>query len=193
MKLQSLLQEESIDSLDISAFTSELNSVLTNNLKEVFLKFKQFNKITLNDISEGDIFLHITDGIVDFDLEFSKDGAGDVVVEIASMVNHRFVYNHEHLSETDSYKYALSNTFARSFSLNRKQRLLDYVDHIVQVAEKFNEWYFELSGKYGKMKLTKVPYDITTGSTNSDWKWMPVGGVFLAAGLVGSGITAEVL
>lgn len=192
MKLQSLLQEESIDSLDISAFTSELNSALVNNLKELFSKFKQFNKIDLKDISEGDIFLHISDGIVDFDLSLSKDGDNDVNIEIASMVNYRFIFDHENISETDTHKYALTNIYSRSFSLSRKERLLDFVDQLVEIAEKFNDWYFDLSGKYGKMKLTKIPYDITTGSTNSDWKWIPVGGIFLATGLAPN-IRAEVL
>lgn len=193
MKLQSLIQEETIDSVDISDFTGSLSREMSGSLKQFLAKFKSFNKIELNDVSESDINFHITDGIVDIDITLTKDGQGDVDIEFASMVNHKFIFGQESMSETDTHKYSLTGTFSRSFALSRSARLLEYTDYILDVAEKFNDWYFDLSGKYGKMKLTKIPYDIKTNASNSDWKWIPVGGVFLASGLVNTEIRAEIL
>ena len=197
MKLSSFLIEESLDQLDISPYLKGLDPNEVMVVKELLDKFKKFNKITLDDINEDEMFLHVTDGIVDIDFTFTKDedqGALRAAVEIASMVNHKFVYGHEKLSEHDAHKYALTQTFSRDFAVSRSQRLLEYADYIVDVAEKFNDWYFDMSGEYGKMKLIKTPYDVIDGSSNNEWKWIPVAGIFFAAGQTGNDkVRAEVL
>lgn len=199
MKLTSFLQEETTETLDISSFIENLKPEEQQSIKEFMAKFKGFNKITLNDISADDMFIHITDGIVDFDFSFSKDLSStddgyEAVVEIASMVNHKFVFGHEKMSEHETHKYALTQTFSREFLFRRKDRLFEYVDYILKVANAFNDWYFDMSGEYGKLKLIKTPYDVVDGSSNNEWKWIPVGGVFFAAGQTNNDtIRAEVL
>lgn len=195
MKLTSFLKEEKLSELDISKFTEGLSSEQISTLTQLLKKFDSFTKITLNDISEDDMFLHVSDGLVDIDFIFHKTeevGTISAGVEIASMVNHALIFQSEKLSEYETHKYSLTQTFSRDFDLRRKDALLAHADWVINVTKKFNDWYFDLSAEYGKIKLMKTTFEIEDGSSNSDWKWIPVAGVFFAPGKTGT-VRAEVI
>ena len=163
MKLTSFLKEEKLSELDISKFTEGLSSEQISTLTQLLKKFDSFTKITLNDISEYDMFLHVSDGLVDIDFIFHKTeevGTIDVGVEIASMVNHALIFQSEKLSEYETHKYSLTQTFSRDFDLRRKDALLAHADWVIDVTKKFNDWYFDLSAEYGKIKLMKTTFEI---------------------------------
>jgi hypothetical protein len=195
MKLTSFLKEEKLSGLDISEFTEGLSSEQVSTITQLLKRFDSFTKITLNDISEDDMFLHVSDGLVDIDFTFDKTeevGTLAAGVEIASMVNHELIFQAEKLSEHETHKYSLTQIFSREFDLSRKDALLAHADWVIDVTKKFNDWYFDLSAEYGKIKLMKTTFEIEDGSSNNDWKWVPVGGVFFAPGKTGT-IRAEVL
>jgi len=195
MKLASFLKEEKLSQLDISEFTEGLSAEQVSTITQLFKRFDSFTKITLNDISEDDMFLHVSDGLVDIDFTFDKTeeiGTPTAGVEIASMVNHELIFQSEKLSENEIHKYALTQIFSREFDLSRKEALFAHADWIIGVTKKFNDWYFDLSAEYGKIKLMKTTFEIEDGSSNSDWKWIPVAGVFFAPGKTGT-VRAEVI
>lgn len=195
MKLASFLKEEKLSQLDISEFTEGLSAEQVSTITQLLKRFDSFTKITLNDISEDDMFLHVSDGLVDIDFTFDKTeeiGTPTAGVEIASMVNHELIFQSEKLSENEIHKYALTQIFSREFDLSRKEALFAHADWIIGVTKKFNDWYFDLSAEYGKIKLMKTTFEIEDGSSNSDWKWIPVAGVFFAPGKTGT-VRAEVI
>ena len=180
MKLQSL-HESSLADTDISKFVDNVDEKYVPIIKEILSKFKAYNKVTLDDVQEDDMFFHITNGLVDFDLSFSKDDSGDEffpAIEIASMVNHEYIYQHEKISEHETFKYALTNSFSRDFGLNRKERVLEYIDRLLEVASAFADWYFEISGEHGKVKLLKTITNLEEGSSTNVWYWTPYLGQF---------------
>lgn len=195
MKLASFLKEEKLSQLDISEFTEGLSAEQVSTITQLLKRFDSFTKITLNDISEDDMFLHVSDGLVDIDFTFDKTeeiGTLTAGVDIASMVNHELIFQSEKLSENEIHKYALTQIFSREFDLSRKEALFAHADWIIGVTKKFNDWYFDLSAEYGKIKLMKTTFEIEDGSSNSDWKWIPVAGVFFAPGKTGT-VRAEVI
>lgn len=191
MKLQSFLKEESLSDIDISEFTDNLDPKHAAAVKKLLEKFRKYSKITLNDVSSEDMFFHVSNNLVDFDLTFGKDTAFHQdeqypyypTVEIASMVNHTIVHNHEKMQEHDTHKYALSNIFSRDFDMVREQRMFDYVDQILKIASEFEEWYFDIAEAAGKkVKLIKITEDLERGHSNNTWKWTPYLGQFFVEG-----------
>ena len=191
MKLQSFLKEESLSDIDISEFTENLDPKHVAAIKKFLEKFKRYSKITLNDVSSEDMFFHVSNNLVDFDFSFGKDTAFNdndqypyyPTVEIAAMVNHTIVFNHEKMQEHDTHKYALSNTLSRDFDMVREARMFDYVDAILKIANEFEEWYFDIAEAAGKkVKLIKITEDLERGHSNNTWKWTPYLGQFFVEG-----------
>jgi hypothetical protein len=74
------------------------------------------------------------------------------------------------------------NSLSRDFDLAREERLNDFVDQVLKIASEFEDWYFDISGKFGKAQLIKTPLDMESGSSNSQHKWTPYLGQFFTNG-----------
>ncbi len=187
MKLQSFLQESSVENIDISEFTLNIDPQQSDTLARFLAKFKAYNNISLKDINEDEIFLHISNGLIDFDFSITKDtstpdGKPIVVAEIAAMVNHNYIHGHDKIKEHEGHKYALLNSLSREFDVSREERFMSYVDKVLSAAKAFEEWYFDVSGSVGKIKLIKITTDLEDGSSNNVWKWTPYAGQFWVDG-----------
>lgn len=185
MKLESFLQE-SLDSIDISKFTDGVEPKSLATIKIILSKLKAYSKVSLEDVREDEMFLHVTNGLVSFDMSFSKDqnidGETIAIAEIAVLVNHNYVHNADNIPEHSGHLYALLNTLSREFDLRRQERVVAFLDNALKVASAFEDWYFEISGSVGKIKLIKITTDLEDGSSNSVWKWTPYAGQFWVDG-----------
>ena len=61
-------------------------------------------------------------------------------------------------------------------------RVVEFLDNALKVASAFEDWYFEISGSVGKIKLIKITTDLEDGSSNNVWKWTPYAGQFWVDG-----------
>ena len=185
MKLASFVTESTADSLDLSEFFTGLDQPVISEIKDLLVKFKGY-KVETHDSTDTELFIHVSNGLVDFDFSFYKEdsGATDATVDLAAMVNDKYVYNAgEHLdTNVAGHKIALMNTLSREFSLSRPGRLNEYVAQILNAAHAFSEWYFDISATAGKVKLMKITTDLEDGSSNSVWKWTPYVGQFWVDG-----------
>lgn len=191
MKLQSFITEQTLADLDISEYIDNLNPDHAKIIKELLAKFKSFSKIDSTDISSDEMYLHVSNGLIEFDFSFTKDMYDEKnsanagydffpVVEIAAMLNHQIVYlGDQARNNYDVHKIALVNDYSRSFAIPRQDRLFAWVDSTLSAADDFQEWYFDISGKAGKkVKLVKITTDLEDGSSNGVWKWTPYLGQF---------------
>lgn len=187
MKLQSFLSESSATSLDISKFVSGLDPKYEKRIKEILSKFSKY-KVESSDVSDDLFLVNVSNGLIDFDLTFSKDDQFNdkeiyVSVEIASMVNMKYVHDAEKIKhENDHYKIALTQTFSSEKILTDTlyPSAIKFVEDLLTIAEEFEQWYFDLSAEYGKVKLTKTTYNVEDRSSDNIWKWIPICGYFWA-------------
>lgn len=182
MKLTAL-HEASSSILELSEFTSGLSQQNIDGINALLAKFKGY-KVTSSDVTDSDLFVHMSNGLVEFDFSFEKsDNNTIVIVEIAAMVNSKYVHGAEGIdSNVEGHKIALLNSFSRAFRIDRQERLNQFVDGALKVASAFEDWYFEISGSVGKIKLIKITTDLEDGSSNNVWKWTPYAGQFWVDG-----------
>ena len=183
MKLTAL-HESPFDTMEFSKFTSGLDQQIVDEINTLLAKFKGY-KITSQDATDTDLFVHMSNGLIDFDFSFYKEDSdgSDAIVEVASMVNSKYVHGSEKIdTNIAAHKVALLNSFSREFRLDKPERLNQHVETVLNVAKAFEDWYFEISGNAGKLKLIKITTDLEDESSNNVWKWTPYAGQFWVDG-----------
>lgn len=182
MKLQSFITEQTVDALDISKFVEGLDKKYQKSVKTFLARFKSFKPVS-TDVREEEMYIRVSNGLVDFDFEFYRESGINEeypVVGLAAMINHKYVFNSENIQEHEYHLIALVQVFSRELAFDRENSLFKNTDHLINVAEKFTEWYFDLSAKYGKVKLTKTTFNPLDNSFGNSWRWIPVTGFFFA-------------
>ena len=169
MKLESFLRE-SIENTKAWAAISSLDEESAEAVKKVVASVKAFkfvgeeveNPEDAHD-GRGKIHMEFSDGLLDVVVKVSTSETDGVLefgyLMCAARVNKKYLVGSPDNGKELTY-----------FSHFRKgdTKLDDKIADFTKIVSEFSDWYFDMSGTYGKVKLFRTHYEIIEGYHNSN-------------------------
>ncbi len=188
MKLQSFLRE-SVENTKAWATISQFTENEVQNIKKIVESFKSYrlSEETVDNPEDahdgiGRIVLRFSDGLIEIVLTISTSESDGKIefrfLMVSGKVLPKYLVNVKD-NRPDITYFSLFNRhdqaeFAEKLSLFNK------------AIDDFIEWYFDLSGTYGKVKLFKTFYNVVEGYHDSNQaRFVAIAGDFMCTDEVG--------
>jgi hypothetical protein len=192
MKLENLVEvkdsalNEHIEYPDIDELENALvNPDAVNSLKQIFKNvtntFKFIKSESYPSSSATKTVLAFYNGIITMRISYNinhDNKSLEYIISSCVFDRHLVISTHGKQREDDA-----NHTLTRfdRFKLKDKSDF-DFVekqiDRQIEISETFVDWYFELSGKFGKLKLIKTSENLNSSQSSTDSFFTAVGGQF---------------
>lgn len=173
MKLE-LLQE---NTFDVSEFRSQLSNETYSHLQDllkVYLKgFKFVNEV--ESVERARQF-HFTNSLLDVEMFINISGKDEkyIMLSIFANVNDRYLIGND--KSTNSHMIEIAEFLTGD---DRFKSAMDNAHAFQKTVNEFIDWYMEISGKYGKIKLFPSTYNLIDGySRGGEMRFIAVAGDF---------------